>query len=158
MNGSENVCVTVREREHINQNLKQALNVNLQYLYVGPTRPQHVNVSAINSTSLYVTWQPPQEKNGKILRYVIYYRGAKSDIEFLIITTASEQQKVITNLKPYTNYSVQVVANTSFGYGNRSEEQVVSTSEAGVFSLLIFTNVSIYSKCFDKAFLHIGLH
>ena len=73
-----------------------------------------------------------QEKNGKILRYVIYYRGAKSDIEFLIITTASEQRKVITNLKPYTNYSVQVVANTSFGGGNRSEEQVVSTSEAGV--------------------------
>ena len=148
--------LTVCEREHLNQNLKQALNVNLQYFYIGPTRPQHVNVSTINSTSLYVTWQRPQEENGIILHYVIYYRGVKSDTEFSIVATASERRKVIKNLKPYTNYSVQVVANTSFGYGNKSKEQVVSTDEAGVLKLILL--MFLFSKCFDKVFLLTGLH
>lgn len=95
----------------------------------------------IDSTSLNVTWQPPLEKNGKILYYVIFIklcdRHVMGDIKFSIVANASERRKVITNLKPYTNYSVHVVANTSAGYGNKSDVTFERTDQAGVLKLIL---------------------
>ncbi len=99
---------------------------------VGPTSPRSVNVSTINSTSLSVSWQPPEEQNGIILKYVIYYQRVGSNKHHLIVATASKRYKIITNLKPYTNYSVEMVANTSVGYGNKSDLEFAQTSEAGM--------------------------
>ena len=91
-----------------------------------------MNVSTISSTSLNVTWQPPEEQNGIILKYVIYYQRVGSDERHSIVATASKRYKIITNLKPYTNYSVEMVANTSVGYGNKSDLKFAQTLEAGM--------------------------
>ena len=49
---------------------------------------------------------------------------------------AFERNKTIPNLIPYTNYSIEMVANTSAGYGRRSNLSYQLTQEAGVLSLL----------------------
>ena len=108
-----------------------------EYFYVDPTSPQDVKVFMIDSTSLNVTWQPPQEENGKILHYVIHYQRVGSSKKFSVVATATERQKVIIDLKPYTNYSIYVVANTSAGYGNKSDERFERTDQAGVLKLVL---------------------
>ena len=84
-----------------------------------------------------MTWKPPEKKNGQILHYAIYYERVGSGKQFSIVTAASELQKVIKNLEPYTNYAVQVVANTSAGFGSKSDEKFERTGQTGVLKLII---------------------
>ena len=132
-----NIYLFVEKRVHAKQS-RVTIECKLTiFFYVEPTSPRHVNVSALDSTSLNVTWKPPEEKNGKILHYVIYYERVGSGKQFSIVTAASELQKVIKNLKPYTNYAVQVVANTSAGYGSKSDEKFERTGQTGALKLII---------------------
>ncbi|CAB4026493.1 phosphatidylinositol phosphatase PTPRQ-like isoform X1, partial [Paramuricea clavata] len=95
-----------------------------------PTSPQSVNVLVISSRSLNVRWQAPKEENGIILTYVIYYGRVGRGERHSIVAMESERSKNITNLKPYTNYSVAMVANTSVGYGEKSDLKFACTNEA----------------------------
>lgn len=88
-------------------------------------------VIAISSTNLSVSWLPPQEENGVILRYVIHYKRYGSDQTALVFAAASQRNKVITGLQPFTNYSIMMVANTSAGYGNLSKVTFSVTQQAG---------------------------
>lgn len=50
----------------------------------------------------------------------------------------TQKQAVITQLKPYTNYTFRVVARSQFGIGNYStESKWVRTGEAGVYSWML---------------------
>ena len=53
---------------------------------------------------------------------------------------AFERNKTIPNLLPYTNYSIEMAANTSAGYGRRSNLSYQLTQEAGALSLLEIFN------------------
>ena len=101
-------------------------------MFIGPTSPESVNVLVISSTSLSVRWQSPKEENGIILTYVIYYGRVGSDERHSIVAMESERSKNITNLKPYGNYSIEMVANTSVGYGEKSDLKFARTNEAGM--------------------------
>ena len=120
----------------------------LLFLFLDPTSPRNISVSSKSSTSLYVEWLPPKEKNGKILNYVIYYQRVEGNEKYSLVAMAFERNKTIPNLLPYTNYSIEMAANTSAGYGRRSNLSYQLTQEAGALSLLeIFTQL-IYG--FDK--------
>ena len=106
-------------------------------LLLEPTSPQFVNVDAISSTSLNVTWQPPKEANGVILNYIIYYQRVESDERYSTVAMSTERNKIIKNLKPYTNYSFEVAANTSVGYGNNSDSKIGQTKQAGKPIILV---------------------
>ena len=86
----------------------------------------------ISSRSLSVRWQSPKEENGIILTYVIYYGRVGSGERHSIVAMESERSKNITNLKPYGNYSIEMVANTSVGYGEKSDLKFARTNEAGM--------------------------
>ena len=98
-----------------------------------------MNVFAIGSTSLSVRWQSPKEENGIILKYVIDYGRVGSDESHLIVAMASERSKNISNLKPYTNYSIALVAYTSVGYGEKSDLEFARTNEAGMLVMHVKT-------------------
>jgi hypothetical protein len=110
---------------------------------------------------LNVTWQAPKEENGIILKYVIYHGRVGSDERHSIIANAPERNKIITNLKPYTNYSIEMVASTSVGNGNKSDSKIARTNEAGMLVngnyysrkliklTLLILNISISSKLFS---------
>lgn len=49
----------------------------------------------------------------------------------------TQKEAVITQLKPYTNYTFRVVAKSQFGISNYStESKWIRTGEAGVYSIL----------------------
>ena len=112
-----------------------------------------------SSTSLKVTWLPPNEENGKILKYTIYYKRVGSDKKDSrsIVATSTERNKTIQNLKPYTNYSVEVAANTSAGYGRKSKAKFAQTNQAGKplmdFYAIIFQQIVIRMKTVAKCIL-----
>jgi hypothetical protein len=80
---------------------------------------------------LNVSWRPPKEENGIILTYTIYYKRLGSDKEDSVVATSIKRNKIIQNLKPYTNYSVEVAAKTSAGYGSKSKAKIAQTNESG---------------------------
>ena len=115
-------------------------------LLLEPTSPQFVNVDATSSMRLNVSWQPPKAANGVILSYIIYYQRVGSDEQYSIVATSTERNKIIKNLKPYTNYSFEVAANTSVGYGNKSDSKIGQTKQAGKPTMCMNCDIIFYFK------------
>ena len=81
---------------------------------------------------------PATSRNGRIVRYTVYYRKAvrKTD-QLSVVTLLKSHTDVhglvadIGGLSIYTQYVVSVSASTSAGEGRLSRGVVVSTDEAG---------------------------
>ena len=96
--------------------------------------PDNVVATALNATAANVSWGdiPEEKRMGVIKGYSLQYFEATDP-------TASKTQhldkdchsKVLTELKPYTNYSVMVSGYTSAGKGNDSEPVLFTTGETG---------------------------
>ena len=76
-------------------------------------------MKALDAFTLRVSWSPPKEENGIIKEYVIYYKEKNGSKEFSNSTTSSLDWN-ITDLKPFTIYTIQIEAYTIKGAGNRS--------------------------------------
>ena len=90
----------------------------------------------MNEMTISVEWQEPQEPNGIILDYEIFYRvtGATEN-ESIVISAAdlmSENtfQRNITGLMAFTDYEVRMRARTSAGFGPYTDFQTVRTDPA----------------------------
>ncbi|XP_047503821.1 tyrosine-protein phosphatase Lar isoform X8 [Pieris napi] len=101
-----------------------------------PGEPQDVKVNAINSTSIHVTWKPPQEKdkNGIIRGYHVHVQEVKEEgkgflndpMRFNVMDDTTLELNV-SGLQPDTRYNVQVAALTRKGDGDRSPPVSVKT-------------------------------
>ncbi|MGH0157478.1 UNVERIFIED_CONTAM: hypothetical protein FKN15_033929 [Acipenser sinensis] len=110
-----------------------------QTLPSGP--PRKVEVEAVNSTSIKVTWRSPvpNKQHGQIRGYQVHYvkmdngepRGQPMIKDIML---ADAQVMVISGLQPETTYSVTVTAYTTKGDGARSKPKLVSTTGAAVFA------------------------
>lgn len=69
--------------------------------------------------SVRVIWGVPKKVNGKLLAYTLKYNMVGADSSATVITnlTATENQTVITNLKPQTAYTFEIYAWTDVGAG-----------------------------------------
>ncbi|XP_061378119.1 tyrosine-protein phosphatase Lar isoform X4 [Danaus plexippus] len=101
-----------------------------------PGEPQEVKVTAINSTSIHVTWKPPQEKekNGIIRGYHVHVQELREEGKGLLndpmrfnVMDDTTLELNISGLQPDTRYSVQVAALTRKGDGDRSPPVTVKT-------------------------------
>ncbi|XP_045766838.1 tyrosine-protein phosphatase Lar isoform X5 [Maniola jurtina] len=101
-----------------------------------PGEPQDVKVNAINSTSIHVTWKPPQEKekNGIIRGYHVHVQELREEGKGLLndpmrfnVMDDTTLELNISGLQPDTRYSVQVAALTRKGDGDRSAPVTVKT-------------------------------
>ncbi|CRK99959.1 CLUMA_CG013255, isoform B [Clunio marinus] len=100
-----------------------------------PGEPTNVRVSAVNSTTIYVSWKPPAEKdrNGIIRGYHIHIHEVKDEgksflnepMKYEILDGVMDYN--ISGLQPDTRYSVQVAALTRKGDGDRSNALTVKT-------------------------------
>ena len=70
-----------------------------------------VQASSLTSTSIRVEWREPLSPNGIILRYEVVVSDGTSSIEII----RSDLNTEVTNLQPYTNYTVTVDACNSVG-------------------------------------------
>lgn len=106
-------------------------------LLVPSLPPEDVRCAALTSHSLQASWQPPlsDHTNGLL-------QGYKLNFEYVSETLADfsdeiETRKttaltiVLTGLKKYTNYSIQVLAYTRMGDGVASKNIYCNTEEDG---------------------------
>ncbi|CAB3223733.1 unnamed protein product [Arctia plantaginis] len=77
-----------------------------------PSNPENVTLSDIQFDSLVVSWDPPAQKNGIIGKYVILDKDQELHAEKIpnVDKDIGRRSVKVTNLKPFTNYSISVQA------------------------------------------------
>ncbi|KAM9350723.1 neural cell adhesion molecule L1.2 [Symphorus nematophorus] len=105
--------------------------------------PMDVGVALMNSTTIRVTWPAVDRESvrGHLLGYKIYltrtgsrghHRGRRSkepESTVVVKTGANEEMKVITDLRPYSHYTLAVTVLNSKGEGPPSEPVFFKTHE-----------------------------
>ncbi|XP_051556421.1 receptor-type tyrosine-protein phosphatase F isoform X4 [Myxocyprinus asiaticus] len=121
--------------------------------------PRKVEVEAVNSTAIRLTWKPPLsgKQHGQIRGYQVIYsrlengepRGHPSIMDVALpeaqwkMEESTEYEAVITGLIYETSYSVTVAAYTTKGDGARSKAKVITTTGAvpGMPTMIISTTI-----------------
>jgi len=93
-------------------------------------------VSALSSTSVRATWQPPPagSTHGAIAGFKLFYQRKNSAAAYptvLTIQSNSSLSRDITGLRKYTEYEFQVLAFSYVGNGPKTSVQEVRTDEDG---------------------------
>lgn len=81
-------------------------NVTLE---AAPTPPTNVSIINITNTTITITWNPPEERNGVITKYEVHYDGK---VQTKDNDNRVKQELVLRNLTSYYNYSISVAACT----------------------------------------------
>ena len=165
-----------------------------------PSPPLSLMAVDIGSSTVCLTWSPPTEPNGILLFYRVMARQMGGDTEWVLVdilanTSTSNKIQVNANesdtadhedlptanaavaftlsgLSPRTDYVITVKANTSAGYGNRSEELHIQTaagrrmctrvcvSEWYYMHTLFINSWSIYAPSHELVFVpsHLSVH
>ena len=93
--------------------------------------PQNVTAHNTSSTSILVTWDevPKDKQHGDIIRYTVIYKELEGGTEVKKLVDSPTRKIELTQLKKYTEYSIQVLAATIKGDGLRSVAITVSTDQ-----------------------------
>ena len=107
-----------------------------------PSIPETLTVMTVDNLpmKLQVSWDPPNEPNGRITSYTVYcYKScteyeanSNSDGQNLIETVipGNQNETLVEGLRPYTIYNCSVTANTSVGEGSSSITVSARTDES----------------------------
>ena len=100
-------------------------------------------VVTVSSSTINLTWLPPQVPNGILLRYEVILNN-----ESVVNVTSGKTQYLATGLNPATEYGFSVVSYNSAG-GTQSETVFVITEESGKCILIFntFSAVLFSSSC-----------
>ncbi|XP_069083629.1 phosphatidylinositol phosphatase PTPRQ [Pleurodeles waltl] len=77
--------------------------------------PNDLSYRHINSTELEVSWQPPVHANGVILFYSVRYWNQSH----VLNVTSNYSSVVLSDLRKFSQYAVDVSASTIYGNGNQ---------------------------------------
>ena len=106
------------------------------YMYhTVPSAPQNVTVHSRSAHNLTITWSLPSAPRGNpnyTIRYIETSMASTLNVSMWNGTSAAAGQLsvMILGLKPFTEYSVRVAAETTCGRGDYSEPLVERTGEA----------------------------
>ena len=110
------------------------------YLSAPTSSPENILFSAVEARSLTVSWNEvsPSGQNGPITGYLLYYTNTTFS-DTINITGGENRVYTLTELRPFTNYTVTVAAYNDAGTGPASDNRTQQTEQAGqlVYSLLI---------------------
>ncbi|XP_065647537.1 contactin-5 isoform X3 [Hydra vulgaris] len=118
------------------------------YLYTAftkigvPDAPSNLQVVAVNSTAVKLSWLPPKKMNGPIK----YYEVCISHRNATMVKTTKEVFILIYTLMPNSTYVAFVVAFTEAGQGNSSEKLQFQTG-------LISTPLTASAGWLDREYL-----
>lgn len=85
------------------------LNVTLE---AAPSPPLNVSIVSITNTSITITWNAPEDRNGVITKYEVHYDGKVQTKNNDNNNNNKKQELVLDNLTSYYNYSISVAACT----------------------------------------------
>ncbi len=98
--------------------------------------PTNIQVSIVNSTSVFLSWSPPLTPNGFVITYTILAEESLTGGNVTNIVVMGTSSTVV-DLIPYTFYNFSVSASTRIGEG---PYDVVSTRTPQASKLLIRYN------------------
>jgi len=106
----------------------------------------NVRASPFNSSSVVVSWSPPQTPQGVITHYIVYkYQPPSSPTAVRAAeVNGPQRQGAVAELTPYTEYKFTVKACNSFACSGHSPEALARTLSAG----MLYT---IFHLCFILA-------
>ncbi|XP_046143362.1 neogenin-like isoform X4 [Osmia bicornis bicornis] len=97
-----------------------------------PSAPRNLSLVIVTARFVTLRWQEPENTNGEILNYYIYYKQEGVQRE-RVINTQQKLEAVIRGLQPSMTYQFRVVALNERGPGTSSEVlQVTTLTEANV--------------------------
>ena len=101
--------------------------------------------SSVEARSIIVSWDkvPCSGQNGPITGYVFYYTNTTFSSDTINITGGENRSYTLTELRPYTNYTVTVSAYNDAGTGPSSDSRIQQTEQAGQLVCIFIT-----SSCF----------
>ena len=152
------------------------------FLPAVPTPPLSLKASDIDSSMVSLVWFPPMEPNGILLFYRVVARQVGGNTAEITVDTPADKTEItanksdmlmantsedltaandfvtfnLANLSPHTEYVITVEANTSAGYGNRSEELQVKT-DPGVRACVCVCACMHGSVCLKHNLLYYSL-
>lgn len=88
---------------------------------------QNLVAEPLSHQEIHVSWNKPLITNGNVSKYRIYY--LEMDSVDLYMDSVS-QEALLTELRPYTEYTISIVAFNENGMGETSNEIVVKTFSA----------------------------
>ncbi|CAI6356758.1 unnamed protein product [Macrosiphum euphorbiae] len=91
-----------------------------------PGQPFNASAKAVSPSSILVSWSRPEHGSKSLKEYKLFYKKDSTPEEQFFITKHTEHE--ITDLSPYTKYSIWVVAYNQNGPGMNSLEVVVVTN------------------------------
>ena len=104
---------------------------------------------------MIVSWDevPCSGQNGPITGYLLYYTNTKFS-NTINITGGENRSYTLTELRPYTNYTVIVSAYNDVGTGPASDNRTKQTEQVGqlVYSLLVHIS---YDVCVSQNLLRL---
>lgn len=89
--------------------------------------PLDVQGAALSESSIHVQWKQPLITNGNISKYRIYYTEFEGTDMY---TDSQTLETLLTELRPYTEYTISVVPFNQIGMGDPSNELIVQTYTA----------------------------
>ncbi|KAM4575308.1 protein tyrosine phosphatase receptor type Fa isoform 1-T1 [Fundulus diaphanus] len=93
--------------------------------------PLHVQARLLSSTAIIVEWEPPEEPNGQLQGYRIYYSSEPNNplSAWQIHNINDSKFTSISGLTPNTTYSLRVLGFTSVGDGPMSDVLQIKTQQ-----------------------------
>lgn len=109
--------------------------------------PRNVQARMLSSTTILVQWEEPEEPNGQIQGYRVYYTMEPTQHinSWTKYNVADSQITTIGNLVPQKTYSVKVLAFTSVGDGPLSNEIQVITQTGGRYYFMLLVVLYLQS-------------
>jgi len=96
--------------------------------------PQSLTGSALNATSLYLSWDPPpsEQKNGIIRQYLVNITETETGDEIRLSTT--DMSITVLGLHPFYHYECNVSAVT-IGAGPYTSPLTLRTLQSGIMNV-----------------------
>ncbi|XP_035277743.1 receptor-type tyrosine-protein phosphatase F isoform X3 [Anguilla anguilla] len=93
--------------------------------------PLHVQARMLSGSTMLVQWEPPEEPNGQIRGYRVYYTTSHQARvhTWQVHNTDDSRLTTISGLVPDTTYSIRVLGFTSVGDGPLSDVLQVKTQQ-----------------------------
>ncbi|KAI9585101.1 hypothetical protein GQX74_000948 [Glossina fuscipes] len=104
--------------------------------------PRNVQVRPLSSSTMVITWEPPETPNGQVTGYKVYYTTNPNQPEASWDSQMVDNSELttISELTPHAIYTVRVQAYTSMGAGPMSTPVQVKTQQG-------FTAPALTGRC-----------
>lgn len=89
--------------------------------------PLDIKATDISHNQITIVWLKPLVTNGNISKYRIYYSEENGSDTFM---DSEVLEATLTNLRPFTEYTISVVPFNQNGMGDSSNELIVKTYTA----------------------------